>query len=223
MYDFLKLGLLFAMTWGFPVEAYPSAYQALANIPAATGNANLQGAGYKALTFTTPANYTQVETINLGLNNYTGNTAATSVVQLTLFSVGNDGKPAAVLASTSQTISISSPGQIYTFTINGWILSPNTSYALGVSSDSAGIAWWRGASTPVGYNGFSYDTFYVSSTGSSGPWTSPNNYGNAVEVLVSNVSPVPVSVPALGEWAQFMMMLAMIATAGFYGWRIKQR
>jgi len=30
-------------------------------------------------------------------------------------------------------------------------------------------------------------------------------------------------IPTLSEWAQIMMMLMMIATAGFYGWRMKQR
>lgn len=33
----------------------------------------------------------------------------------------------------------------------------------------------------------------------------------------------PQPIPTLSEWAQIMMMLAMIATAGFYGWRMKQR
>lgn len=35
--------------------------------------------------------------------------------------------------------------------------------------------------------------------------------------------PAPQPIPTLSEWAQLMMMLAMIATAGFYGWRMKQR
>jgi len=33
----------------------------------------------------------------------------------------------------------------------------------------------------------------------------------------------PQPIPMLTEWGQIMMMLAMIATAGFYGWRMKQR
>ena len=217
MFDFFKSILLIAVTLGFSAEAYPGAYQALANIPSATGNSNIHGADFKALTFTTSSNYTQVETINLGLNNYNGNTAASSLVQLTLFSVGNDGKPATVLASKSRTIPISGSDQIYTFTINDWILSPNTGYALGVSSDSAGIAWWRGAGTPVGYNGFSYDTFYASSSGGSGPWTSPSNYGNAVEILVSTVNPVPPApIPTLSEWAQLLLALMVLAIVSWH-------
>jgi len=207
MYDFLKPILLIAMTLGFSVEGYPSSYQALANIPSATGLSNLHGADFKALTFTTPSNYTQVETIKLGLDNYVSTAPPTSVVQLTLFSVGNDGKPAAILASTSETIPISGSNQTYTFTVNGWILSPNTSYALAVSSDNAGIAWWRGAGVPVGYNGFSYNTFYVSSTGSSGPWTTPSSYGNAVEILVSTTNPVP----ALEDWAKIILVLMVLS------------
>lgn len=36
-------------------------------------------------------------------------------------------------------------------------------------------------------------------------------------------TPPPAPIPTLSEWAQIMMMLAMIATAGLYGWRMKQR
>jgi hypothetical protein len=41
-----------------------------------------------------------------------------------------------------------------------------------------------------------------------------------VTAVFGNILPNPI--PTLSEWAQIMMMLAMIATAGFYGWRIKQ-
>ena len=33
----------------------------------------------------------------------------------------------------------------------------------------------------------------------------------------------PQPIPTLSEWAQIVMMLIMIATAGFYGWRMKQQ
>lgn len=33
----------------------------------------------------------------------------------------------------------------------------------------------------------------------------------------------PNPIPTLSEWAQIVMMLAMIATSGLYGWRMKQR
>jgi IPTL-CTERM motif len=41
--------------------------------------------------------------------------------------------------------------------------------------------------------------------------------------LISYLTAPPQPIPTLSEWAQILMMLAMIATAGFYGWRMKQR
>jgi hypothetical protein len=48
---------------------------------------------------------------------------------------------------------------------------------------------------------------------------------NAANTLFTYTAPPtpPQPIPTLSEWAQIMMMLAMIATAGFYGWRMKQR
>jgi hypothetical protein len=40
---------------------------------------------------------------------------------------------------------------------------------------------------------------------------------------VSSVRPSPAPIPTLSEWAQIMMMLMMIATAGLYGQRMKPR
>jgi hypothetical protein len=36
-------------------------------------------------------------------------------------------------------------------------------------------------------------------------------------------TPSPAPIPTLSEWAKIMMMFLMIATVGFYGWRMKQR
>ncbi len=46
-----------------------------------------------------------------------------------------------------------------------------------------------------------------------------------ITVTVTSPSPPapPQPIPTLSEWVQIMMMLMMIATAGFYGWRMKQR
>lgn len=44
-----------------------------------------------------------------------------------------------------------------------------------------------------------------------------------LDITVTPPPPSPNPIPTLSEWAQIMMMLAMIATAGFYGWRMKQR
>jgi len=48
---------------------------------------------------------------------------------------------------------------------------------------------------------------------------------NAANTLFTYTAPPapPQPIPTLSEWAQIMMMLAMLATAGFYGWRMKQR
>jgi hypothetical protein len=48
---------------------------------------------------------------------------------------------------------------------------------------------------------------------------------NAANTLFTYTAPPtpPQPIPTLSEWAQIMMMLAMIATAGLYGWRMKQR
>ena len=40
-------------------------------------------------------------------------------------------------------------------------------------------------------------------------------------VTLTASAPPPNPIPTLGEWAQVMMMFMMIATAGFYGWRLK--
>jgi IPTL-CTERM motif len=47
--------------------------------------------------------------------------------------------------------------------------------------------------------------------------------GSGPATLTSSTPPTPQPIPTLSEWAQIVMMLAMIATAGFYGWRMKPR
>ncbi len=49
------------------------------------------------------------------------------------------------------------------------------------------------------------------------------NYMMGFGTLSDTAPTPPQPIPTLSEWAQIMMMLAMIATAGFYGWRMKQR
>ena len=201
----LKTILAIFMMLGVPVVAHSSSYQALANLPnsATTFSAFQTSNDYKAVIFTTPSRYTQVETIRLGLKYYPSTSPSNSLVRLTLFSVGNDGKPADVLATTSQTVPLTSSDDYYTFAIQNWTLSPNTSYAVALSTDYPGISWWRnsGSPTPTAYNGFTYLGFYKSGTGSSGPWILPNSAGNALEILVSDYVPVPT----LDEVAQVML------------------
>ncbi len=60
--------------------------------------------------------------------------------------------------------------------------------------------------------------------------TVSNGSGSVASANITNISvtcannPAPAQpIPTLSEWAQILMMLMMIATAGFYGWRMKQR
>jgi len=206
----LKTILAIFMMLVVPVVAHSSTYQALANLPSsATGRTTLIGNNdYKAVTFTTPSNYTQVGTIRLGLTYYPSTSPSNNFVRLTLLSVGNDGKPADVLATTSQTLPLSNSDDYYTFAVQNWTLSPNTSYAVALSTDSTGITWWRDSGSPTAYNGFSYGAFYVSSAGTPGSWSTALSAGNALEIVVSDYVPVPV--PTLDETAQVMLGLFVI-------------
>lgn len=62
-------------------------------------------------------------------------------------------------------------------------------------------------------------------TVSNGSGTAPANVTSVLVTCTNNPTPPspPNPIPTLSEWAQIMMMLAMIATAGFYGRRMKQR
>jgi hypothetical protein len=50
-----------------------------------------------------------------------------------------------------------------------------------------------------------------------------STYASATSSPISVTVIAPAPIPTLSEWSQIMMMLAMIATAGFYGWTMKQR
>jgi hypothetical protein len=54
-------------------------------------------------------------------------------------------------------------------------------------------------------------------------WTLTNGQTITLTIGSAPTPPTPQPIPTLSEWAQIVMMLAMIATAGFYGWRMKQR
>jgi hypothetical protein len=84
----------------------------------------------------------------------------------------------------------------------------------GVSGSTAGPA------SPITVNnltgGKSY-TCTVSASDTGGTSTS------AASAAAIPLAPPTQPIPSLSEWAQIMMMLMMIATAGFYGRRMKQR
>ena len=69
-------------------------------------------------------------------------------------------------------------------------------------------------------NGSSWSVFTAPNS------TPPGGHGNlAIQVIGDSSSPPtpPNPIPTLSEWAQIMMMFMMIATVGFYGWRMNQR
>jgi hypothetical protein len=87
---------------------------------------------------------------------------------------------------------------------------------------------------------FTLDVNFFSCTslvgGATGNGYAPNTFritsgANISDLTFTSISPPtpdvppapPQPIPTLSEWAQIMMMLMMIATAGFYGWRMKQR
>lgn len=53
----------------------------------------------------------------------------------------------------------------------------------------------------------------------------PLSAGNSLQGLTFglDIPPAPNPIPTLSEWAEVLMMLAMIAAAGLYGWRMHQR
>ena len=94
---------------------------------------------------------------------------------------------------------------------------------------------WPAVFTPVGFvsgsaisgsstfAGQSYTSLGLTQ-GQSYTYTLANNETITVQIgSAAPTPPPPNPIPTLSEWAQIMMMLAMIATAGFYGWRMKQR
>jgi hypothetical protein len=62
-------------------------------------------------------------------------------------------------------------------------------------------------------------------TVAAGIWQvgSPTMIKTATGLIAYPVPTPPQPIPALSEWTQMVMMIMMIATAGFYGWRIKRR
>ncbi len=112
----------------------------------------------------------------------------------------------------------------------------NSSSFLGASSttNSSSIVGFFPAQghlyTPVGFvsgSGISGSSTFVGQSytslgltqGQSYTYTLANN--ETITVQIRSAPPQPI--PTLSEWAQIMMMLMMIATAGFFGWRMKQR
>ena len=110
------------------------------------------------------------------------------------------------VASASSTVSIASVNYTAACTSNNG----------GVSGNGAGAASPITVTNLTGGKSYSCT---VSATDTGGTSTSA---ASAAAIPLAPPSP-PNPIPTLSEWAQIMMMLAMITTVGFYGWRIKQR
>ena len=85
----------------------------------------------------------------------------------------------------------------------------------GVSGSTAGPA------SPITVTNLTAGKSYTCTVSASDTGGTSTSAASAAAIPLAPPTPQPI--PTLSEWAQIMMMLAMIATAGFYGWRMKQR
>jgi hypothetical protein len=104
-----------------------------------------------------------------------------------------------------------------TITITGNDLSGATAVTVGGS-----------ACTPITVNNNGTELTCTTSAHAAGQAdvivTTPGGAVTQANGFTYTAAPTPPNpIPTLSEWAQIMMMLAMVATAGFYGWRMKQR
>jgi hypothetical protein len=122
-------------------------------------------------------------------------------------------------------------------------------HQIGLSADGskATVVWTRGQliqSTSATINGINATWGVVSNLSADGQnasqpqvglsadgdsaiaiWMRNNGSNDIIQssTATSSASNLPNPIPTLSELSQIMMMLLMIATAGFYGWRMKQR
>jgi hypothetical protein len=85
----------------------------------------------------------------------------------------------------------------------------------GVSGSTAGPA------SPITVNNLTGGKSYTCTVSASDTGGTSTSAASAAAIPLA--PPTPQAIPTLSEWTQIVMMLAMIATAGFYGWRMKQR
>lgn len=190
-----------------------------------TGGNELSASRWKALQFTTNDRPARINAITLGLNP-PGDTPPLQTaialpaqfnVELLLYSVVN-GQPAAQIASTGpQSVNMTQRSQMYSFEVGpGFVLAPNTRYALVIRSDATGIKWGRlgdGVTTPSSFTGYAYNGFSLTeNTGAT--WADTNLSNNAV---VIDVTFLAMPVPTLSAWAMIFMASFM---ALFAAWRL---
>lgn len=120
-----------------------------------------------------------------------------------------------VVSGTATPINSSSPNAGTFIVMNN--ASPSTGSPL-VTLNAASLT---NTATPTSVSSITAGQCYASGGTCSG---FIGDISEAYNVTLIPYSPPPPNpIPTLSEWAQIMMMLAMIATAGLYGWRIKQR
>ena len=108
-------------------------------------------------------------------------------------------------------------GQVtYTAVAQPQVQSTSTSTSAKVASVGLQCNVSGSILTPTGGTGVCEVTATKAADGNYAKATSTGN------VTVNSPVPPPQPIPTLSEWARIMMMLAMIATAGLYGWRMKQ-
>lgn len=188
--------------------------------------------------FTTGIDPANITSIDLGIAR--SNVGAGTMTWV-LFADGGTGTPGpsnTVLATETVTVQpwlayvsgnpATLTNMIFTGNIANYTLNPSTSYFLVITQVSTNQLEPKFSNSPSsGSPNSGWTTtgnVYVSNGGTNWAGIGPFVY-NINATLPSPPAPPgpPQPIPTLSEWAQIMMMLAMIATAGFYGWRMKQR
>jgi large repetitive protein len=98
----------------------------------------------------------------------------------------------------------------------------SVNYTAGCTSTNGGVSGTTaGPASPITVTNLTAGKSYTCTVSASD--TGGTSTSSASAAAIPLAPPTPQPIPTLSEWAQIMMMLAMIATAGFYGWRMKQR
>lgn len=218
LFLFLYITAPYSAAWGDVV--------AITNSPSGFGRSQINSTDWKAMLFSTSSRADNVTSIQVGFNCFITPCSypQTQNVIIDLYSV-QMGVPNALLYSLGlKSIPMDAAGNMYTLPIPNWNLRPNTTYALVLKSDLSGIGWANtlAQTSPTSDNGYVFQSFKKTSN-SGASWTDPNSSVNAVVIFVTPASSPPQPIPTLSEWAQIIMVLAMITTAGLYGWRLKYR
>jgi hypothetical protein len=99
----------------------------------------------------------------------------------------------------------------------------SVNYTAACTSNNGGVSGnGAGAASPITVTNLTAGKSYTCTVSATDTGGTSISIASAAAIPLAPPTP-PNPIPTLSEWAQIMMMLAMIATAGFYGWRMKQR